>query len=299
MEETKRNQPCSCGSGKKYKYCCSPSAINILGDEIALFQRNRNIAYTGELGARREEFCRSYMIKKAEIFRELSEKQNEMAASEKGVISCAKGCTHCCILMVGATIQEVELIVHYLYQNEELFNYFIDIYPKWISKLGEVDCLLDKQSKNKSVHSTASVKEKSHYNCCYMLSASLDMKWKSGLESRLTIIKEGLYCPFLRDGECSIHEVRPYYCAGYFAITPQDWCNPLNAAEYRKRKASQTFKIDLADDLSFYGGNLEKPVWSFMPVMVYETLKYGTEALHPMKIIEGSAMKSYVLREAL
>jgi Fe-S-cluster containining protein len=299
MEESKRNQPCPCGSGKKYKYCCSPSAINILGDEIALFQRNRITAYTGELGGRREEFCRSYMIKKTEIFKELSEKQNEMAASENAVISCGKGCTHCCILMVGATIQEVELIVHYLYQNEVLFNYFVDIYPKWISKLKEVDCLLDKQSKNTTCHNIASVKEKSHYNCCYLLSASLDMKWKSSLDSRLTIIKEGLYCPFLRDGECSIHEVRPYYCAGYFAITPQDWCNPLNAAEYRKKKACQTFKTDMADDLSFYSGNLEKPVWSFMPVMVYETLKYGTEALQPIKIIDGSAMKSYVLKRCL
>ena len=299
MEEPKRNHPCPCGSGKKYKYCCSPSAINILGDEIALFHKNRNTAYTGELGARREAFCRSYMIKKTEIFKELSEKQNEMAASEKSVISCARGCTHCCILMVGATVQEVELIVRYLYQNEELFNYFIDVYPKWISKLKEVDCLLEKQLKNRSGLSTAAAKEKTKHNCHYLLSASLDTMWKSGLENRLMIIKEGLYCPFLRDGACFIHEVRPYYCAGYFAITPQDWCNPLNAAEYRKRKASQIFKIDLADDLSFYGGNLEKPVWSFMPVMVYETLKYGTEALQPMKIMDGSNMKSYTLKRCL
>jgi Fe-S-cluster containining protein len=299
MEETRRNQPCPCGSGKKYKYCCSPTAINLLGDEIALFKRNREAAYSGELGISREEFCRGYMLKKSRIFDELSKRQNEMAASEGSVISCGKGCTHCCILMVGATVQEVELIVHYLYQNEELFNYFIDIYPKWIAKLREVDGLLEKQPQNKSGLGTASVKEKSYHNCCYLLSASLDKKWKSSLESRLTIIKEGLYCPFLRSGECSIHKVRPYYCAGYYAITPPDWCNPLNAAEYRKRKASQTFKIEMDDDLSFYGGNLEKPVWSFMPVMVYETLKYGTDALQPMKIIDGSAMKSYVLRRCL
>ena len=29
-------------------------------------------------------------------------------------------------------------------------------------------------------------------------------------------------------------------------------------------------------------------------VMVYETLKYGTEALQPMKIMDGSNMKSYL-----
>jgi Fe-S-cluster containining protein len=296
MEEIGRNRPCPCGSGKKYKYCCSPSAINLLGDEIALFQRNRNSAYTGEIGIRREEFCHNYMMKKSEIFKELSKKQNEIATSECGVISCGKGCAHCCILMVGATVQEVELIVHYLYENEELFNYFIDIYPKWISKLREVDCLLENASKNKAYRSIASIKEKSGKNCCYVLSASISMKWKNSFDNRLMFIKKGLYCPFLRDGGCSIYNVRPYYCAGYFAITPQDWCNPLNSVGYQKKKAYQIFDTKLADDLSFYTGNLGKPVWSFMPVMVYETLKYGTGALQRMKIIEGSAIKSYALK---
>ncbi len=293
MEEIRRNQPCPCGSGKKYKYCCSSSAINLLGDEIALFQRNRDAAYSGELGIKREEFCHKYMLKKSEIFNELSRRQNEVVTSECGVISCGKGCTHCCILMVGATVQEVELIVRYLYQNEELFNYFIDIYPEWISKLREVDCLLENKSKTGAYRSTVSPTEKSRNNCHYLLSASLDMKWKQSIDNRFTIIDKGLYCPFLRDGGCSIYNVRPYYCAGYFALTPQDWCNPLNLLEYQKKKAYQTFDIKLADDLSYYTGNLEKPVWSFMPVMVYETLKYGSEALQWMKIIDGSAMKSY------
>jgi hypothetical protein len=51
--------------------------------------------------------------------------------------------------------------------------------------------------------------------------------------------------------------------------------------------------MNLADDLSFYTGVLTKPVWSFMPVMVYDILKYGPSALQKMKIIEGSSMKPY------
>ena len=266
----------------------------MLGDEIGLFKINRDIAYTGQIGILRKNLCTGYMLKKQEIFEELSRRQNEIASSTSSTITCASGCNHCCILMVGATIQEVELIVHYLYQNEELFNYFIDIYPAWISKLIEVDNLLREQSryKNVSTNNTSGKKESQH-RCNYLLSASLAEKWKIKLDNRLIFAKEKLYCPFLREGVCSIYEVRPFYCAGYIATTPCEWCNPLCSTDYLKRKAYQTFEINLADDLSFYTGNLEKPVWSFMPIMVYDTLKYGTSALHKMKIIEGSSMKCY------
>jgi Fe-S-cluster containining protein len=294
MEKFSRNSPCPCGSGKKYKFCCSPSSINTLGDEIGLFKHNRDIAYKGEAGILRKQLCNDYMIKKQQIFAELSKKQNEIASSASGTITCRSGCNYCCILMVGATIQEVELIVHYLYQNEELFNYFIDIYPGWISRLREVDNLIREQTRYKNGSANnASDKKESQHHCNYLLSAFLAEKWQIKLENRILMVKEKLYCPFLREGACSIYEVRPYYCAGYIATTPCEWCNPLSSADYLKKKAYQTFEMPMVEDLSFYTGNLEKPVWSFMPIMVYDTLKYGSAALDKMKIIEGSSMKSY------
>ena len=48
--------------------------------------------------------------------------------------------------------------------------------------------------------------------------------------------------------------------------------------------------LALADcaDLSYFTGKLVKPVWSFMPPMVYDTLKFGCSALQKMKIIRLS-----------
>jgi Fe-S-cluster containining protein len=293
MEQVGRNSPCPCGSGEKYKYCCSPSAINKLGDEIKLFKQNRDSAYTGEIGVQRKNFCSSYLTKKQEIFEELSRRQNKIA-SESGNITCGAGCYHCCILLAGATIQEAELIVYHLYHNEELFNYFIRIFPSWIAKLREVDSLLAEQQKNKNGSANKIFKKEKPCECSYLLSASLDEKWKSSIDNRLIFVRQKLYCPFLRDGRCSIYEVRPFYCAGYMATTPGEWCDPLCTADYLKnRRAYQTFEVDLADDLSFYTGNLERPAWSFAPLMVYDILKYGPSALNKMKIMEGKSMKRY------
>ena len=272
MKKVGRNEPCPCGGGKKYKVCCGSSSINMVQDEVGRLKLNRAIAYMGQIGIQRKNFCNSYMLKKQEIFKELSRKQNEMTSSKSETITCGKGCYHCCMLIVGASIQEVELIVYYLYQNEELFNYFIKVYPLWISKIREVRSLLKEPLKlDIQPLSDKSNKEKFEYN---------------GFNNRLIFARQKLYCPFLREGTCSIYEVRPFYCAGYIATTPGEWCNPLHP-NYFKRNGYQIFNVSLASDLSFYSGNLEKPVWSFMPVMVYDTLKYGTETLYKMQIFKA------------
>ncbi|MDO8578525.1 MAG: YkgJ family cysteine cluster protein [Dehalococcoidales bacterium] len=33
-------------------------------------------------------------------------------------------------------------------------------------------------------------------------------------------------CPFLDQGQCSIHEVRPVVCASYFSLSPVEQCRP-------------------------------------------------------------------------
>ena len=83
---------------------------------------------------------------------------------------------------------------------------------------------------------------------------------------------QNIPCPFLRDNICTIHEVRPFTCALHFATTPAEWCHPRNpdrAKVYKATVPSEMF------DLSFYYGQLREPVFSFMPLTVYEILKSG------------------------
>jgi len=230
---------------------------------------NRTTAYLGPTGIKREKFCIDYMQKKLEVFNELRQKQSEIVLNKSETIICRESCSHCCMLMVSASIQEVELIVYYLYKNEKVFNAFIKTYPLWISKIHNAGSLLKDlpEFKNQSKNDESTEQEPVY-----------DM-----FSNRIIFAKQKIYCPFLYNGKCSIYEVRPFFCAGYIATSPCEWCNPMHP-DYNKKKTYQTFNIDLADDHSFYTGNLGKRVWSFMPLMVYETLRYGTEALYKMQI---------------
>ena len=105
------------------------------------------------------------------------------------------------------------------------------------------------------------------------------------INNRLIYAEQQLYCPFLRDGVCSIYQVRPLYCAGYISTSPSELCNHLNPDHYKiKRNVYQAFERDSFNDLSFYVEELSKPVWSFIPMMVFDVLRYGPEALYKMQI---------------
>lgn len=60
-----RNDPCPCGSGKKYKKCCGAAGDDPLagaGDAV-YFRLNKEIAYRGKVGRQREAFCRHFIEK--------------------------------------------------------------------------------------------------------------------------------------------------------------------------------------------------------------------------------------------
>jgi Fe-S-cluster containining protein len=272
MKKIALNEPCPCGSGKKYKSCCG-SSPTITEQELIRNQliTNRAVAYKGQIGIQRKNSCIDYLPKKKKILKELLIRQNEIALSKSETISCRKGCNYCCMLLVGATIQEVELIVYYLYQNEDLFNYFIEAYPPWILKVREVyDLLTKNQQTNDQFIDDKPTKGEPQYD---------------EPNNRLLFAKKKLYCPFFRDGLCSIYEIRPFHCAGYFATTPSEWCNPLHP-DFHKRRSYQTFERIPCQYLPFYNRSLAEPFLSFMPVMVYETLKLGTEALYKMNVLK-------------
>jgi Fe-S-cluster containining protein len=227
--------------------------INRNFDSFAL---NREIAYKGELGRLREEYCRRYIDKKREIFEGLKQEHLELVRSRSETISCGKGCSTCCCLFVNATLQEAEAICYYLYQNEALLAHFLENYPGWRSRVKEAgDPFRAKEGE------TASNREEKAAGGGKM--GDLGEYWRNRIP-----------CPFLADNACSIYPVRPVMCAGLIVTSPSEWCDPQHP-DYARKKPFQITNRVLLEDRTFYGMELERPVWSFFPMMVHNILEWG------------------------
>jgi Fe-S-cluster containining protein len=79
--------------------------------------------------------------------------------------------------------------------------------------------------------------------------------------------RQNICCPFLEGNLCSIYEVRTYNCAGFYATTPPEWCNPSNPHEPKIYRSKLPGEVIL--DLTFYHKPLRTPVFSVMPFVVY------------------------------
>jgi hypothetical protein len=276
-----RNEPCPCGSGRKYKKCCgAKSDTNSNHDQdIACFQMNQEIAYQGRIGQQREDFCISYIEKKQKILGEIEKAQIREATTRGETITCKKGCSFCCLLHVEATLQECEAIVYYLYQHKPALSAFLRQYPLWreqINKKGDLFKKLGQLSRDV-------------FTCEYSGQTStpeyIKERQQAYAEAEKRYAMQNIPCPFLHNHACSIYEVRPYNCACFLATTPYEWCNPSNPNEpkvYRSR-----IPADVVFDLSFYYKRLRGPVFSFMPLVVYEILKGGFLYLSPVPGLES------------
>jgi len=255
-----RNDPCPCGSGKKYKYChgaISNSMQPANKQEPDYFMMNKEIAYKGRIGRQRRDFCISFIEHKKERIKDLTGLQLETAATQGKRISCQKGCDLCCSMYVEATLQECEAIVYYLYQSERVLESFLRTYPQWrerIRKNGDLFKSCGRFWKEEVTPETArelmpAIREE---NERYM--------------------RQNIPCPFLDNHLCSIYEVRPYMCVALIAVSPPEWCNPQNPNEPVTWKAIPT---EIMKDDSFYYRNLGRFVVTIMPLVVYEILKNG------------------------
>ncbi len=214
------------------------------------FKLNGEIAYLGLVGHLREEFCKGFIKKKQEFFNDLYRQQEETVTAGSETLSCFKGCSRCCSLFIGASVQEAEAIVYYLYQNGDKLQRFLETYTAWRERLRASGDLFKKPiagDKSKSIGDLAA-------------------------HAKLNIP-----CPFLQDDACSIYEIRPFVCAGLIVTTPPEWCDPKHP-KHNKRKRYIIQQSTLAD-CSFYWKNLDKPVWSFMPIMVHDILEYGLKGI--------------------
>ncbi|MCL2149617.1 MAG: YkgJ family cysteine cluster protein [Dehalococcoidia bacterium] len=262
-----RNAPCPCGSGKKYKKCCNLNTVRAHApDTIAI---NRAVAYKGEVGRRRLAFCEAYTIAKKEGLANVEAKLRQSAEEMGKTITCHKGCGHCCDIYVFANLQESENIVHYLYEHEETFQYYLRQYPRWKEKIGRLGATMPNIDKmqEKVLFGIATEDDRRAFN--------------DGLTAYATLRNP---CPFLRDNACTIYEVRPYVCAGVVSINPPGHCIPDNPTS----KENMLMKADYLpqNDIPYFMPAKAAINFGCMPALVYQIIKYGYAFLSTIEGLE-------------
>lgn len=232
-----------------------------------IFEINKEIAYRGQLGLRRKVFCADYITRKRIILNQMTKSQWEEAQAKSERITCTKGCSFCCLLHVEATIQECEAIIFYLYQNEGALKSFLKKYTQWRNRIresGDIFKELGELSREVFAFQFKHGKTRSDY---------VVRKQEAFSQAQAQYAKQNIDCPFLEDGLCSIYEIRPYNCAGFYVTTPPGWCNPLDPHEPKIYRSKLPGEVIF--DFSFYHRRLRTPVFTFMPIAVYEILSGG------------------------
>jgi len=236
---------------------------------------NKEIAYKGDIGKKRQDFCIDYIEKKKRIFKEMQADQIRAAAKDSETITCPKGCAYCCLLYMQASVQECEAIVYHLYQNESALATFLENYKDWRKRLrknGDIfkKCAQSWLDKNATGAGTEEL--------------------QAFVEETKRYQGQNIPCPFLHNNLCLIYEVRPFTCVGTVASTPPEWCNPSNP-NGPKIYWSRTSAVI---DKSFYYKEIDGVVLAFMPVMVYGILENGYKMLSivtGLKDLEKKALK--------
>ncbi len=180
-------------------------------DKGSIIQFNRDIAYSGEIGRRREAFCRRYLKFKQRLMDEINTEQREFASKQGHTISCHKGCAFCCSQLIQASLGECELIVFYLYNNEQILNAFIKAFPLWLDQAQKYPVFnkIEEAQRNR-------LAGKMNDDSLHQLRNKLRSYWELQIP-----------CPLLIDNTCSIYEVRPWACTSVISVSPSEWCNPL------------------------------------------------------------------------
>ena len=257
-----RNEPCPCGSGKKYKRCCGAPRVKL--DPIAL---NRDVAYAGEIGRRRRQFCLDYTAYKKAALAQGENLLRQKIAAQGESISCKKGCAKCCILYVIATLQEAECITYFLYQHEAVLRHFIAAYRDWRRGLGLFEHKLPRldQMIVKNLVGDLSAEEQERFNS--------DINDYTGRK---------VTCPFLVDNACSIYAVRPFVCASVVAVTPAEMCSwdSINQAKYLK------IELKLDQEMPYFVRSRNPILLGCLPELVYRLLEQGYSFLAGIEGLE-------------
>jgi Fe-S-cluster containining protein len=260
MVDTGRNDPCPCGSGKKYKNCCLAARSQPPNNETGLdtISLLKLVAYKGIIGQRRQQFCRNYLNNKQANFNLVQQEQNRLAAASGKNIACRRGCIHCCSSSVQASIQECEAIVYYMYQHDEVFQSFLLRYPEWRQQLRQNGDIFKDSMELWQTEVTPENEQ------LIMQRNEQEIK---------RYYRQGILCPFLKDGSCSIYEARPYSCAALVALNSPEYCRPDSPI---KSDYLMIYPAEISHEASFYFNGFDSSILSFMPLTVFEILKNGT-----------------------
>jgi Fe-S-cluster containining protein len=240
--------------------------MDLLEEQI---RSNRQIAYEGEIGRRRESFCLDFIKQKARIIRDLSQEISIQTTASGQIITCRRGCSACCSLYVEASLKECEAIVYYLYTNDNLLDSFLKQYREWQEK---VNLYLDLLKKCRAL--LAGLRDDTGTN----------QEPKAVFDALTSYRMKDIRCPFLCSGECSIYEVRPFVCAAYHVASPAVCCSPSSG------RAPEVVKAILPEeiyDLSFYYQELTGTFVSCMAEMVYGIMAGGYTYLAAVTGLEG------------
>jgi len=245
-----RNDPCPCGSGKKYKRCCGFVESRIhFGKAVDSIDFTRRISYLGDIGAKREAFCRRYLEHKKQMLELISKAQIQKAKDVGKIVSCHKGCAICCDELILGSLQEGEVIAYYLYQHDSALNSFLEAFPGWLSEVSKHEDILTRMG---NAHSKVSDGQMNFERMESIIGGESVSYWKLHI-----------HCPFLVNNQCSIYEVRPWACAALFST---ELCTLSGEGKH------YWLKIRHPLDLPFWDGRLEVTYTGIMPMMVYEIL---------------------------
>ena len=264
-----RNEPCPCGSGKKYKQCCGNRATpggesRSVRNAVSFFRR---IAYAGEVGRARDAFCVAYAERKRAEFEEIARFQRERSLEEGLTVQCRRGCTFCCAHFVGGSLEECEAVVHHLYTHGKALSVFLDGYPPWRAAVAAEESLFRSLASSFRRMVTEGFREEvagTHRDLCKRYESL------------------NIACPFLHEGSCIVYPVRPRGCAALYATTPGDWCDPRTPQQPRQLAVTAHHR-----EPDFYFGGFVPLVLSNVPLMVYELLKGGYVYLASMPGLGG------------
>jgi Fe-S-cluster containining protein len=243
-------------------------------------QLNRKIAYRGEVGRRREEYCVEQLRYMRACYKKIGEDQLEHVRAAGKTISCSKGCDACCRnLFVGATLQECEAIAYFLQQNEELLARFIANYPAWRASVRDKgDQFMECERRFADILALGPGKAREE---------AFDESIK--LHNR-----QNICCPFLEDNLCAIYECRPANCAGFFVTSHPALCEPGKVGEHDIHpEYTLTHIEDVVNDTSFYYKSLECPVTLYTPVAVYRILEEGYAYLNQFAGLRGIKQEAF------
>lgn len=266
-----RNEPCPCGSGKKYKHCCGLVEdlihFNKAADSISFTKR---ISYIGNIGEKRGAFCCHYIEHKKQMLNFIRKEQIKRAESMGKSISCHKGCTICCDELIRSSLQESEAIAYYLYQNDSALYLFIKAFPRWFSEVYKHEDILIKMEQIQSKGFDGQI--------------SFEQMQSDIGEESVSYWKLHAHCPFLNESQCLIYEVRPWTCATLFST---DSCTLSGEGKY--------FWLNLSPEaeLPFWDDRLEVIYTDIMPNMVYKILTGSFQFLSQLPGLEKLTEEFY------